>query len=92
MSACGKAVPRLDAELHHRILARPRAARAGEITSSVQASDRVRRLSSGALASAKPTLREQYLRPVDFQSTMTRIQLAVIFARPTFEFGKGCPS
>jgi two-component sensor histidine kinase len=45
-----------------------------EITSSVQASDRVRGLSSGALASAKPTLREQYLRPVDFQSTMTRIQ------------------
>ena len=38
---------------------------------------------------AKPTLREQYLRPVDFQSTMTRIQLAVSSSLPT---EKGCPS
>lgn len=38
---------------------------------------------------AKPTLREQYLRPVDFQSTMTRIQLAVSSSVPT---EKGCPS
>jgi hypothetical protein len=44
-----------------------------EINSSVPAPGRVRLLSSGSLAGAKPTLSEQYLRPIDFQSTMIKI-------------------
>ena len=43
----------------------------------------------GSLKRAKPTLREQYLRTVDFQSTMAKIQLAVSSSLPT---QKGCPS